>query len=358
MATLRMKNLQKVYDEKPVIHNFNLRINDGEFIVIVGPSGCGKSSLLRMVAGLEEVTSGTIYINGNKVNKLQPKDRNIAMVFQNYALYPHMTVYQNMAYGLRLRGARKKEIAQRVANTAEILGLEELLDRTPQELSGGQRQRVAMGRAIVRKPDIFLFDEPLSNLDTQLRVQMRLEIKKLQRELKTTSVYVTHDQTEAMTLADRLILMNAGRVEQIGTPLQIYENPASVFAAGFLGSPAMNFVSGRLNEDASKVVISDDLMIPLLDRHITQYAGCEVTVGFRPENLVVSDSLPNGFSLSIELVEALGPDSLLYGRLPGIDQRITARIPGKLPSDSGEQLKLSIASKHIYLFEKESGQRL
>lgn len=357
MATLQMQNLQKVYAEKPVIHNFNLRIDDGEFIVIVGPSGCGKSSLLRMVAGLEEVTSGTIYINNKKVNKLQPKDRNIAMVFQNYALYPHMTVYQNMAYGLRLRGVRKKEIATRVAHTAEILGLEELLQRTPQELSGGQRQRVAMGRAIIRKPDIFLFDEPLSNLDTQLRVQMRLEIKKLQRELKTTSVYVTHDQTEAMTLADRLILMKAGRVEQIGTPLQIYENPANVFAAGFLGSPAMNFIDGKITDNAEHVVISNDIRIPIHDQHIAQYAGCQVVIGFRPENLLAGEDATN-FEIIVELVEALGPDSLIYGRLPGVDQVITARVSGKVQLAPGERYPLSISAKHCYLFEKESGQRL
>src|SRR5665811_255313 len=245
MAEVSFRNVYKSFGKVRVIEGVTIDVADGEFVVIVGPSGCGKSTLLRMLAGLEPVTSGDVMIGGKVVNDLAPKDRNIAMVFQNYALYPHMSVYGNMAYGLKIHGLPKAEIEARVQQAAEILQLAELLKRNPRDLSGGQRQRVAMGRAIVREPAVFLFDEPLSNLDAKLRVQMRLEIQKLHRELKTTSVFVTHDQVEAMTLADRMIVMNAGRAEQIGRPLEVYENPATVFVAGFIGSPAMNFLEGR-----------------------------------------------------------------------------------------------------------------
>src|SRR5476649_705685 len=245
MAVVSLHGVKKTYDKLEVIHGIDIDIADGEFIVIVGPSGCGKSTLLRMVAGLERITGGEARIGTRVVNELEPKDRDIAMVFQNYALYPHMSVYQNMAYGLKIRKLAKDDIDARVRKAAKILELEKLLDRKPRQLSGGQRQRVAMGRAIVREPAAFLFDEPLSNLDAKLRVQMRLEIQKLHRELKTTSIFVTHDQVEAMTLADRMIVMNAGRAEQIGRPLEVYEDPATLFVAGFIGSPAMNFLPGR-----------------------------------------------------------------------------------------------------------------
>src|SRR3982750_998738 len=245
MAQVHLRGVKKTYDNKvAVIHGIDMEIADGEFIVIVGPSGCGKSTLLRMVAGLERITGGEVAIGDRVVNGLEPKDRDIAMVFQNYALYPHMSVYQNMAYGLKIKKMPKDEIERRVQKAAKILELGTFLQRLPRQLSGGQRQRVAMGRAIVREPAVFLFDEPLSNLDAKLRVQMRFEIQKLHRRLRTTSLYVTHDQVEAMTLADRMIVMNAGRAEQIGTPMEVYENPASVFVAGFIGSPAMNFVTG------------------------------------------------------------------------------------------------------------------
>src|SRR5678816_593446 len=247
MANVELRNVTKSYGAMQVIHGVDLQVTDGEFIVIVGPSGCGKSTLLRMVAGLEAITGGEIVIGDRVVNRLEPKDRDIAMVFQNYALYPHMTVFDNMAYGLRIRGLKKDDIEARVNRAAEILELGALLPRKPRQLSGGQRQRVAMGRAIAREPAVFLFDEPLSNLDAKLRVQMRFEIQKLHRRLKTTSLYVTHDQVEAMTLADRMIVMNAGRAEQIGTPMQVYENPQTIFVAGFIGSPAMNFVAGKAN---------------------------------------------------------------------------------------------------------------
>ena len=244
MAKVQLRDVRKSYGTNAVIHGIDVDVADGEFIVIVGPSGCGKSTLLRMVAGLEEITGGEIVIGDRVVNTLEPKERDIAMVFQNYALYPHMSVFDNMAYGLRIRGLAKDDIEARVNRAAEILELGALLPRKPRQLSGGQRQRVAMGRAIVREPAVFLFDEPLSNLDAKLRVQMRFEIQKLHRRLETTSLYVTHDQVEAMTLAQRMIVMNAGRAEQIGTPMEVYENPATIFVAGFIGSPAMNFVSG------------------------------------------------------------------------------------------------------------------
>src|SRR6186713_3203466 len=277
MANVELRNVTKKYGNLQVIHGIDMQVADGEFIVIVGPSGCGKSTLLRMVAGLEEITAGEVSIDGRVVNNLEPKDRDIAMVFQNYALYPHMSVFDNMAYGLRIRGLAKSDIAERVKRAADILELESLLARTPRQLSGGQRQRVAMGRAIVREPAVFLFDEPLSNLDAKLRVQMRFEIQKLHRRLRTTSLYVTHDQVEAMTLADRMVVMNAGRAEQIGTPMEVYENPATVFVAGFIGSPAMNFLPGRM-ADGHRVVLEGAGSLPAT---VSLPAGTEVTVGLR-----------------------------------------------------------------------------
>src|SRR3954468_1881485 len=255
MAEVNIAGVKKSYGAVDVIHGIDCRIADGEFLVLLGPSGCGKSTLLRMIAGLETITRGKIEIAGRVVNNVEPKDRNIAMVFQNYALYPHMKVYDNMAYGLRVRGMSKDEIELRVKKAAGILSLEGLLERKPRQLSGGQRQRVAMGRAIVREPEVFLFDEPLSNLDAKLRVQMRIEIRKLHETIRTTSVYVTHDQVEAMTLADRLVVMNAGRAEQIGTPMEVYSRPATTFVAGFIGSPAMNMLPARRSEDGKSVTL-------------------------------------------------------------------------------------------------------
>src|SRR5689334_17096263 len=283
MAEIRLNAVRKTYDKLEVVHGVNVDIADGEFIVIVGPSGCGKSTLLRMIAGLEQITSGEIAIGGKRVNEVEPKDRNIAMVFQNYALYPHMTVYENMSYGLRIRRMPPAEIEQRVQRAAKILELGPYLQRRPRELSGGQRQRVAMGRAIVREPAAFLFDEPLSNLDAKLRVQMRLEIQKLHRELKTTSIFVTHDQVEAMTLADRMIVMNAGVAEQIGRPIEVYDDPASLFVAGFIGSPAMNFLPGR--RTGNEVELGDGVRVPL-PAGLADRAAEAITVGVRPEHLV------------------------------------------------------------------------
>ncbi|MGE0577552.1 sn-glycerol-3-phosphate import ATP-binding protein UgpC, partial [Reyranella sp.] len=311
MAQVHLRGVKKTYDNKvDVIHGIDMEIADGEFIVIVGPSGCGKSTLLRMVAGLERITGGQVAIGDRVVNELEPKDRDIAMVFQNYALYPHMSVYENMAYGLKIRGMPKAEIDRRVRKAAATLELGTFLDRRPRQLSGGQRQRVAMGRAIVREPAVFLFDEPLSNLDAKLRVQMRLEIKRLQRELAVTSIYVTHDQVEAMTLADRLIVMNAGVADQIGTPMDVYDRPASTFVAGFIGSPAMNFLAAKVSADARSVDLAGTgttaVSLPL-GRATAAAAGTPVALGIRPEHLHPADDGPLAFD--VELAEPLGADT-------------------------------------------------
>jgi len=319
MATVTLDSVRKSFGDREVVHGVSCAVGDGELVVVVGPSGCGKSTLLRMVAGLEAVSAGSVAIDGRVVNGVEPKDRDIAMVFQNYALYPHMSVYDNMAYGLRMRRMSRAEIKSRVARAAEILQLDGLLQRKPRQLSGGQRQRVAMGRAIVRDPKVFLFDEPLSNLDAQLRVQMRVEIKRLQQELGTTSLYVTHDQVEAMTLADRLIVMNAGNVDQIGRPLHLYEQPATAFVAGFIGSPAMNLVPGRLDRNS---IATADAVLPIAVPNGVQ--DRRVLVGLRPEHLDLASDGP--LALRIELLERLGADTILHGRLSdGV--RMTARTP-------------------------------
>ena len=333
MATLTLDNVRKSFGATDVIHGVDIDVQDGEFIVIVGPSGCGKSTLLRMVAGLEGITSGEIRIDEKRVNEAEPMERNIAMVFQNYALYPHMSVFDNMAYGLKIAKTPKDEIAARVAVAAKLLQLEPYLQRKPRELSGGQRQRVAMGRAIVRKPAVFLFDEPLSNLDAKLRVQMRLEIKQLQRELGVTSLYVTHDQVEAMTLADRMIVMNAGVADQIGKPLEVYENPQTEFVAGFIGSPATNFMpSGSIGVNAGK------------------------TVGIRPEHIKLTDS-PTRLQARVAYCEALGAETLVHLRLPH-GQLITVRQGGHLPLPSeGTDLWLGWDDAAMMVFG-EDGKRI
>src|SRR5512135_2454478 len=297
MAEISLHGVTKSFGKNEVIHRTDFTIADGEFVVIVGPSGCGKSTVLRMIAGLETATTGEIRIAGKRVNEVEPKDRNIAMVFQNYALYPHMTVYGNMSYGLRIRRIAREEIRRRVERAAAILELAPYLERKPRELSGGQRQRVAMGRAIVREPAAFLFDEPLSNLDAKLRVQMRLEIQKLHRELRITSVYVTHDQVEAMTLADRMVVINAGTIEQIGVPLAVYDDPASLFVAGFIGSPSMNFLPGRRSGDG--VDVGEGLTVPL-PPEIRGTAGDQVTVGVRPEHFVSGAGGSPRFKLRVD----------------------------------------------------------
>ncbi|MGE0714875.1 MAG: sn-glycerol-3-phosphate import ATP-binding protein UgpC [Alphaproteobacteria bacterium] len=356
MAEVSLRGVKKRFGSTAVIHGVDCLIPDGEFVVIVGPSGCGKSTLLRMIAGLEEVSEGEIAIDGKVVNKVEPKDRNIAMVFQNYALYPHMSVFENMAYGLKIRGLSKTEIRERVDRAAAILQIEALLERRPRQLSGGQRQRVAMGRAIVRDPAVFLFDEPLSNLDAKLRVQMRVEIRKLHQQLRTTSIYVTHDQVEAMTLADRLIVMNAGRAEQIGTPIALYENPATQFVAGFIGSPAMNFVMGTVAADGKSVAMPGGVSAPLAERHGAA-AGRPVTVGLRPEHIQLAEGGTSTADLSVDLVELLGADTIVHGRL-GDTGGVLARIDGAVQVRPGERLPVILPPARIHLFDGSSGQRL
>src|SRR5476649_998 len=359
MAVVSLHGVKKTYDKLEVIHGIDIDIADGEFIVIVGPSGCGKSTLLRMVAGLERITGGEAKIGTRVVNELEPKDRDIAMVFQNYALYPHMSVYQNMAYGLKIRKLAKDDIDQRVRKAAKILELEKLLDRKPRQLSGGQRQRVAMGRAIVREPAVFLFDEPLSNLDAKLRVQMRLEIKRLQRELEITSIYVTHDQVEAMTLADRLIVMNAGIAEQIGTPMDVYDRPASVFVAGFIGSPAMNFLAGKVGEGgrAVELAATGGVKVNLpLNGPTSAAPGTPVSVGIRPEHLLPYTNGP--LELEIELAEPLGADTLLHGRVGAVQELMTIRQPGHVLAKPGEKRRFNIDAKNLHLFDQQSGKRI
>jgi sn-glycerol 3-phosphate transport system ATP-binding protein len=351
MADIKLSGVKKSYGQHAVVHGVDADIADGEFIVIVGPSGCGKSTLLRMIAGLEVITAGEIAIGGTVVNNLEPKDRDIAMVFQNYALYPHMSVYDNMAYGLKIRGFTKADIESRVQKAAAILELGALLQRKPRELSGGQRQRVAMGRAIVREPKAFLFDEPLSNLDAKLRVQMRLEIQKLHRELKTTSIFVTHDQVEAMTLANRMIVMNAGRAEQIGAPMEVYENPASIFVAGFIGSPAMNFLPGRVS--AGRVELGDNLFVPLpAERTERTEEGAAVTVGIRPEHWRFAD---DGLPFVVDSAEALGADSLIHGKVGA--HGVVVRVEGYAQLAPGEKRFLAPLPNKTYFFDTATGLR-
>ncbi|HEX8012862.1 MAG TPA: sn-glycerol-3-phosphate import ATP-binding protein UgpC [Casimicrobiaceae bacterium] len=352
MAKVQLRDVRKSFGEHEVIHGVSIDVADGEFIVIVGPSGCGKSTLLRMVAGLEVITSGEIVIGERVVNTLEPKERDIAMVFQNYALYPHMSVFDNMAYGLKIRGLAKSDIKARVDRAAGILELGPLLERKPRQLSGGQRQRVAMGRAIVREPAAFLFDEPLSNLDAKLRVQMRLEIQKLHRRLGTTSLYVTHDQVEAMTLAHRMMVMNAGRAEQIGTPMEVYQNPASVFVAGFIGSPAMNFLQGK-GEGDGRVTLDGSGIVAVA---VPVEKGRAVTLGVRPEHL--APSTPSAASIvgSVEMVEALGADTLVHVTVAG--RSVIARLPHGASAVVGEPMALATRPDRVYLFDSETGARL
>jgi len=352
MARVELRDVHKSYGGNAVIHGIDVDVADGEFIVMVGPSGCGKSTLLRMVAGLEEITGGEITIGDRVVNALEPKERDIAMVFQNYALYPHMTVFDNMAYGLRIRGFRKDDIETRVNRAAEILELGALLPRKPRQLSGGQRQRVAMGRAIVREPAVFLFDEPLSNLDAKLRVQMRFEIQKLHRRLETTSLYVTHDQVEAMTLAQRMIVMNAGRAEQIGTPMEVYENPATIFVAGFIGSPAMNFVTGSAEADG-RIALGD---AGTIRTGVRVEPGREVTIGVRPEHLALGGQAGNAIQGSVEMIEQLGADTLVH--VAADKAQVVARLPHGITPQVGSNVMLAADASRVYVFDAATGARI
>jgi len=353
MAKVEFRDVRKSYGDLEVIHGVTTGVADGEFIVIVGPSGCGKSTLLRMVAGLEVITSGEIVIGDRVVNRLEPKDRDIAMVFQNYALYPHMSVFDNMAYGLRIRGLAKDDIKARVDRAAGILELGPLLERKPRQLSGGQRQRVAMGRAIVREPAVFLFDEPLSNLDAKLRVQMRFEIQKLHRRLRTTSLYVTHDQVEAMTLADRMIVMNAGRAEQIGAPMDVYRNPATLFVAGFIGSPAMNFLPAKA-DGADRFALDAGGAIVAPNGHAAH--GAAVTIGIRPEHLHPVDADRAALSGEVQMVEQLGADTLVH--VAHGNGSIIARLGEREQPAVGTTVHLRSDPSHVFLFDSATGARL
>ncbi|MGN6779384.1 ABC transporter ATP-binding protein [Rhizobium sp.] len=353
MASVELHNIHKAYGALTVIHDISLSIEDGEFIALVGPSGCGKSTLLRMIAGLEEITDGDVSIGGQVVNAMTPRERNIAMVFQSYALYPHMTVAENMGFNLKLSGETKQVIEQRVNEAARMLDLTKLLDRKPAQLSGGQRQRVAMGRAIVRNPAVFLFDEPLSNLDAKLRVQMRSEIKALHQKVQTTSIYVTHDQIEAMTLADRIVVLNQGKIEQQGTPIELYRKPANLFVAGFIGSPAMNFLDGVVEgvEGSPAVRLKDSTPIRIAGERKVK-AGQSVKIGLRPEHL----SLASGGSPLMGqtlLVEPTGAQTHVLFDLAG--EQVTAVVDGEAPVRYGQPLNVSVNPEQVYVFDAASG---
>ena len=349
MGFLEIDKVTKIYPNgTKAVHETSLSIQEGELMVFVGPSGCGKSTLLRMVAGLEDISQGEISLDGKIINKIDPSERDVAMVFQNYALYPHMNVYNNLAYGLKNRGIDKTLIREKVIETAELLQISQFLDSKPSLLSGGQRQRVAMGRAIVRNPKIFLFDEPLSNLDALLRIKMRLEIKKLQREMGVTSIFVTHDQVEAMTLADRLAVINNGIIEQLGTPIEIYNNPQSIFVAGFIGSPQMNFLEAKLNNNT---ISTDSFIIP---NFLCDFNG-EVILGIRPEHFLPSNK--GEINISVDLVERLGSDNLIYGEMNG-EKDFCYRSPGNVSVNIGDKLTLNIVDNKFYVFDKITNKRI
>ena len=360
MAKVELKGIGKIYDGGVrAVENANIVIEDQEFVVFVGPSGCGKSTTLRMVAGLEEISEGDLYIDGERMNDVPPKDRNIAMVFQNYALYPHMTVYDNMAFGLKIRKVDKQEIERRVHEAARILDIEKLLDRKPKALSGGQRQRVAVGRAIVRNPKVFLFDEPLSNLDAKLRVQMRAEISDLHNRLKATMIYVTHDQVEAMTMGDKIVVMKDGKVQQIGSPLYLYNHPVNKFVAGFIGSPPMNFLTVKVIDKGGSIVIDEGSFVlqPTEDqqKHLKKYVGKNVFFGIRPEDLQLvaeSDEAKNSMTLKITVKEPLGAETHLY--LSSKNQQVIARTFNTVEAGIGESLNFVPNMEKARFFDTET----
>ncbi len=366
MADVVLRNVRKVYDKDVVaVDNASIDINDKEFVVLVGPSGCGKSTTLRMIAGLEEISDGEIYIDGKLVNDIPPKDRDIAMVFQNYALYPHMTVYQNMAFGLKLRKFPKSEIDDRVLEAADILGIEDLLERKPKALSGGQRQRVAVGRAIVRKPKVFLFDEPLSNLDAKLRVQMRAEISKLHKRLEATMVYVTHDQVEAMTMGDRIVVMRDAQIQQIDAPLKLYNDPVNQFVAGFIGSPSMNFVRGKIISEGEQIIFDEGkVQIPLSDiqsEKLSSHLGSEVLWGIRPEDIYDPDTIGRDvttveINAKVEVVEPMGNEvflNLTTGSTPFV-----ARVDPLSMPQVDQKIKLAVDIDKAHFFDADSDTKL
>jgi len=359
MASVTFDNATRLYPggTRPAVDKLNLEVGDGEFLVLVGPSGCGKSTSLRMLAGLEEVNSGHIRIGDRDVTDVPPKDRDIAMVFQNYALYPHMTVAENMGFALKIAGVNKDERASRVLEAAKLLDLEPYLDRKPKALSGGQRQRVAMGRAIVRQPQVFLMDEPLSNLDAKLRVQTRTQIASLQRRLGVTTVYVTHDQTEALTMGDRIAVLKDGILQQVGTPRDLYESPKNIFVAGFIGSPAMNLFPVDITEGG---VNFGTHLVPVERAELAKATGKEVTIGVRPEDIEVAPADGKGLSVMVDLVEELGADGYLYGHadINGKRTDVVARVDGRNHPNAGETVVLAPLLDHVHLFDLESGERL
>lgn len=362
MARVQLKNVEKTFNKNKVLKGINVEVPDGSFMVMVGPSGCGKSTALRCLAGLEEVTSGNIFIGDEDVTRKEPKDRNIAMVFQNYALYPHMNVFDNITYGLKVRGIPADERKRRAEEAARLLGLDGLLDRMPKQLSGGQRQRVAMGRAIVREPSVFLFDEPLSNLDANLRNQMRIELRRLHQRLATTSIYVTHDQVEAMTLAEKILVLRAGNVEQYGTPDDIYLHPASVFVAQFMGSPSMNMLPATT--DGEKLILPDGTPlsgIAASDIRLAAAPSKDVLVGLRCEDLLLD---PEGtVQVTVDIIEALGPDTLAYchpikgKEASGVSDQIIVRLPGTRRPAPGDVIRLTVRAGHGHVFDPASGLR-
>lgn len=347
MAKVELKNISKIYDDKiKAVDNATITIEDREFVVLVGPSGCGKSTTLRMVAGLEEISEGDLFIDGKRVNEIEPKDRDIAMVFQNYALYPHMSVYDNMAFALKIRKVNKKEIDKKIRKTAKILSIEKLLNRKPKALSGGQRQRVAVGRAIVRDPKVFLFDEPLSNLDAKLRVQMRAEISNLHKKLKATMIYVTHDQVEAMTMGDKIVVMKDGVVQQIGTPLELYHQPANKFVAGFIGSPLMNFLLVKVTKEKNKIFLKGQsfLLHPNKEQQkkLTDYVGKFIYFGIRPEDIFLSTkkSEVNAIKLKVTLKELLGAETHLYLQEENSNEQVLVRLFNEMPEKMSTYIRV------------------
>jgi multiple sugar transport system ATP-binding protein len=365
MGSIRLENVFKKYDSNLVVNDFNLNINDKEFVVLVGPSGCGKSTTLRMIAGLEEISEGRIYIDDNLINDIPPKDRDIAMVFQNYALYPHMSVFENLAFGLKMRKYAKDDIQQRVNQAADILGIKELLDRKPKALSGGQRQRVALGRAIVRRPKVFLFDEPLSNLDANLRVQMRTEISRLHKQIETTMIYVTHDQIEAMSMGERIVVMHKGIIQQVDTPLNIYNKPVNKFVAGFIGSPTMNFMDGKLiqNNGLTFETVSRYLTLQLpseITHRLESQTHSEVSLGIRPEHIGArkQNDIAQKIEVKIIVTEPVGNEIFIYFTLGSSGEQHVCRIPSDIQPQAGRTFELYIDISKLHIFDKTTGVSL
>ena len=352
MGNIAISNVTKKFDSTEVIHGINLKINDGEFVVLVGPSGCGKTTLLRMIAGLESITDGNISIDDKIINNIKPKERDCAMVFQNYALYPHMKVAANMGFSLKIKKAPKEEIDQKVKDVAKILEIEDYLERYPRQLSGGQRQRVAMGRAIVRNPKVFLFDEPLSNLDAKLRVQMRTQIKLLHARLKTTLVYVTHDQVEAMTMADKIVVMNEGLVEQTGAPLELYDKPVNIFVAGFIGSPSMNLLNASINSNSINLGSAGSIPIT---RKTTSENNLDIILGIRPSHMDISKN-GEGLKFQIDVIEPTGADSLVYGKIN--DTECCVQTSERLNLKSGEIIHILPNEDNLHFFDNQSNERI